>query len=67
MEIVVNGESMAAAPGSTVAALLAQLGMGQQGRVAVELNREVLPRGQYQATTLQAGDRLEIVQAIGGG
>ena len=67
MEIVVNGESIAAAPGSTVAALLTQLGMGRQGRVAVELNREVLPRGQYQATTLQSGDRLEIVQAIGGG
>jgi sulfur carrier protein len=36
-------------------------------RVAVELNRDILPKAQYQSTLLQEGDTLEIVHFVGGG
>jgi thiamine biosynthesis protein ThiS len=65
VSIVVNGEPRAAAIGTTVAALLAQLRI--EGRFAVERNGDILPRSQYAATALADGDRLEIVHAIGGG
>jgi thiamine biosynthesis protein ThiS len=42
--------------------------MGMKGdRVAVEMNREIVPRAQWQATALKDGDRLEIVHFVGGG
>ncbi len=66
MQIVVNGESVVIQPDCSVTSLLAQLGMGQR-RVAVEVNREVVPRGHYDDRALQAGDQVEIVHAIGGG
>jgi thiamine biosynthesis protein ThiS len=36
-------------------------------RVAIELNREIVPRGQWSQTRLNEGDRLEIVHFVGGG
>jgi sulfur carrier protein len=66
MKIQVNGESRDVAEGSTVAALLGELGVTQP-YVAVELNLEVVPRAQHQATVLRNGDRLEIVTLVGGG
>ena len=66
MEIIVNGETRQVAPGTTVAQLIDLLEMGGR-RVAVELNLEILPRSAHGSRRLQAGDRLEIVQAIGGG
>lgn len=66
MEIQVNGQSTPVADGATLADLLAQLDLAQR-RIAVELNREIVPHGQYQARPLHAGDIVEIVHAIGGG
>jgi sulfur carrier protein len=66
MKIQVNGESRDVADGSSVAALLGELGV-KQPHVAVELNLEVVPRAQHQATTLREGDRLEVVTLVGGG
>ncbi len=65
MQVIVNGEPCRAADGSTVAELLAALGV--QGRLAVELNDEVLPRSEHERRRLAEGDRIEIVRAIGGG
>ena len=62
----VNGEDREFSSISTVSALLEQLGM-KPDRVAVELNRELLPRDRWVATQLQDGDRLEIVHFVGGG
>ncbi len=66
MEIHVNGERRELTPGSSLAALLNELQYGDQ-RIAVEVNEEIIPRSQYGRHCLQAGDRVEIVRAIGGG
>jgi len=64
--VVVNGESRTVAHGTTVTALIDELGLADR-RVAVERNREVVPRAQHSSTTLAAGDRLELVTFVGGG
>lgn len=66
MQIQLNGELMDVADGATVLTLLEVLGM-TQGRLAVEINADIIPRSQHGSKTLRAGDRVEIVQAIGGG
>ena len=50
----------------TLAALVEQLGM-KSDRVAIELNREIVPRASWSETKLNEGDRLEIVHFVGGG
>ena len=66
MEIHVNGERRELAPGSSLASLLDELQYGTQ-RIAVEVNEEIVPRSEYASHWLQAGERVEIVRAIGGG
>jgi sulfur carrier protein len=66
ISIVVNGERRAAATGSTVIDLLRELGL-PSSRVAIERNLEILPRPQWGETRVEAGDRYEIVQFVGGG
>jgi len=65
MKLRVNGEERASAA-VTLAALVEELGM-KGDRVAVELNRDIVPRAQWEATTLREGDELEIVHFVGGG
>jgi sulfur carrier protein len=65
-EIVVNGETRSVAEGTTVTGLIAELGFADR-RVAIERNREVVPRAQHATTVLAAGDRLEVVTFVGGG
>ena len=64
--IQVNGEAREAPAGTNVVRLLEQLGLNS-GRVAIEYNFEILPRAQWESTRLAVGDRLEIVQFVGGG
>ena len=64
--VEVNGESRKAPAGTNVVGLLEQLGLNT-GRVAIEYNLKILPRVQWESTRLAAGDRLEIVQFVGGG
>jgi sulfur carrier protein len=66
MKIHVNGEDREVAAGTSVSDLLHELGVTQP-HVAVELNLEVVPRGQHKATALREGDRLEVVTLVGGG
>lgn len=66
MKILVNGDSREIGENATVADLIAELGLAGK-RIAVELNKEILPFTQHATQRLQADDRLEIVQAIGGG
>ena len=64
--IVVNGESMTVPAALPVTALLEQLGLA--GRpLAVEINRQVVPRRQLGDHRLAAGDAVEIVTLVGGG
>jgi thiamine biosynthesis protein ThiS len=64
--ISVNGENRATKPGATVIDLLRELGV-DCGRVAVERNREILPRPRWAETQVQPGDTYEIVHFVGGG
>lgn len=66
MNILLNGETRDVAEAITIAALLAELELTGR-RIAVEVNGEIAPRSQHGTHTLKAGDRVEIVQAIGGG
>ena len=66
LEIQVNGEGREFPVGLTVESLVLALDL-QPSRVAIELNRNVVRRNQWAATTLQQGDRVEIVHFVGGG
>ncbi len=66
MKLTINGEDREFSSASTVSALLEQLGM-KPDRVAVELNRELVPRDRWDSTSLSDGDKLEIVHFVGGG
>jgi thiamine biosynthesis protein ThiS len=66
MKIVLNGRERDIDSGATLADLVAAAGfLGK--RVAVEVNREIVPRSDYAARVLAADDRIEVVHAIGGG
>jgi sulfur carrier protein len=65
MNLTINGESRVLSVGS-LSALVEHLGM-KSDRVAIELNREIVPRDQWPQTLLHDGDRLEIVHFVGGG
>jgi thiamine biosynthesis protein ThiS len=66
MRLFVNGEERAFSKVSTVAALVASLGLDPR-KVAVERNLEIVPRSTYAVAALAGGDRIEIVHFIGGG
>lgn len=66
MNVYVNGETKQYAEKTTVADIVSDLGLANK-RIAVELNKEILPFDQYAQTGIKTEDRLEIVQAIGGG
>ena len=66
IDVVVNGAPRTVPHGTTVATLIDELGLADR-RVAVERNREVVPRAQHSSTVLAAGDRLELVTFVGGG
>lgn len=66
MKIVLNGEEMAIEDGLTLKALVERLADDPLG-VAIERNLEIVPRGEHGSTLLEEGDRLELVQFVGGG
>jgi len=66
MKIQLNGEGRDISDNSTVQDLVLLLGFGDK-RLAIELNREIVPRSTYASTVLNDGDQIEIVHAIGGG
>lgn len=66
INVVVNGEPKEIPEGTTVAALLEGLRLKPR-HVAVERNRNLVPRAQHAACVLETGDQLEIVTLVGGG
>ncbi len=66
MQIQLNGDNIEVQDDASVATLIASMDLGER-RVAVELNLEIVPRSLHAETLLKAGDRLEVVHAIGGG
>ena len=61
-----NDEPRTLDAGATVADLVTALGLGPR-RIAVEVNRAVVPRAEYGATSLHDGDAVEIIHFVGGG
>lgn len=66
MQIIVNGEPHASPDAVSIAGLLECLAVAN-GRVAVEVNEEIVPRDAFATRRLTEGDRVEIVHFVGGG
>jgi len=66
INILLNGEAQTVAAQTTVDQLITQLDL-QNKRLAVEINQQIVPRSGFAQHQLQSNDRVEIVQAIGGG
>ena len=64
--IRVNGEPLKLSQGASIATLLEKLAVSTP-RVAVERNRDIVPKGEYATTALAEGDELEVVEFVGGG
>ena len=66
MRVTINGESHEIPAALTLAGLVQHLGL-TDGPVAIERNREVVPRAEHARVAVEAGDVLEIVHFVGGG
>ncbi len=66
MQVMLNGEPFSLHAGATVADLVARLG-GDPRAIAIERNREIVPKSEHAVTPLREGDCLEVVQFVGGG
>ncbi len=66
MKIQLNGEPRELPEGCTAQQLVDDMGLSGR-RLAMEVNREIVPRSEYATHVLHDGDQVEIVHAIGGG
>jgi len=66
MKLLINGEDREFNSQLSLSSLVEQLGM-KTDRVAIELNRNIVPRERWAETNLNDGDRVEIVHFVGGG
>jgi len=66
MQLWINGKSREFEEGLTVQELLDHLSLRPE-RLAVERNREIVPKAEYRSTQLKTDDRLELVSFVGGG
>jgi sulfur carrier protein len=64
--IILNGDPYLIDGDLQLSALLERLN-ARRGRVAVEINREIVPRASYSATVIKPGDNVEIINFVGGG
>ena len=67
MTLIVNGDSCEVGEETTIQDLLPEPRNGISRGMAIALNGEVVPRAEWTSVRLQAGDRIEILTAIGGG
>lgn len=65
MEVILNGAPHTISQSCTIENLINKLQL--EGKFAIEINQNIIPRSEYLDTELRAGDNIEIVQAIGGG
>ena len=66
MTVIVNGNQIVVAEGSGIHDLIKTLDLNPQ-RVAVEVNKKIVRRANWDSTTISEGDRVEIVHFVGGG
>jgi len=66
LSVRINGEERRVASGTSIAALIAELGLDAK-RVAIERNLDIVPRSTFGQVEVEDGDRFEIVHFVGGG
>jgi len=66
MQIIVNGEQRDVLDGLTAAQLVEDMDIAGK-RIAMEVNLDIVPRSSYAGHVFKAGDKVEIVHAVGGG
>ena len=66
MKIVVNGEEISLPEDSNIQDLITQLGY-EKKRIAIEINEAIIPKSKHQSHTLESLDRVEVINAVGGG
>jgi sulfur carrier protein len=66
MNVTINGSPRDVPDDLTIRELVVHLGLGD-GPVAVEVNREIVPRGEHATHKIGGGDTIEIVHFVGGG
>lgn len=66
MQIIVNGEQRDVKAGFTAEQLVDSMGISS-GRIAMEVNLEIVPRSTYADYVFKVGDKIEVVHAVGGG
>ncbi|MEC7875179.1 MAG: sulfur carrier protein ThiS [Pseudomonadota bacterium] len=65
MKVLLNGSSYSVKNNCSVDSLIKNLDLN--GKYAIEINQNIIPRSQYSNKRINSGDKIEIVQAIGGG
>jgi|TARA_B100000959_G_C14515259_1_gene433044 thiamine biosynthesis protein ThiS len=65
MEVLINGSPYSIENNCSVNTLIKELELN--GKYAIEINQYIIPRSQYNSKKINSGDKVEIVQAIGGG
>ena len=66
MKIIVNGEEILLSEDSNIQDLINQLGFTNK-RIAIEINEAIIPKSKYQSHSLKNHDRVEVINAVGGG
>ena len=66
MKIILNGEEISLPKGSNIQDLIAQLGY-ENKRIAIEINKAIIPKSKHLSHPLESLDRVEIINAVGGG
>jgi sulfur carrier protein len=66
VKIIVNGEEISLPQNSNIDDLINQLGF-QNKRIAVEINESIIPKSKHSSFFLKAKDRIEVIDAVGGG
>lgn len=66
MKIIVNGEKISIPEDSNIQDLVAELGYKNK-RIAIEVNEAIIPKSKHQSYPLKSSDRVEVINAVGGG
>ena len=66
MKIIVNGEEISIPEDSNIQDLVAELGFKNK-RIAIEVNEAIIPKSKHLSYLLESSDRVEVINAVGGG
>ena len=66
MKIIVNGEEISIPEDSNIQDLVAELGFKNK-RIAIEVNKAIIPKSKHKSYLLASSDRVEVINAVGGG